>query len=113
METERKIYNILPNLATVILYLSSPTTCFGQGHAWFSEKSLMLIILQVKKKKKERIARMILEEYAQKDNQANLDTKKEKEKKEIMRTFHNTRIAYTVITIINITLATEYTSIKQ
>ena len=66
-----------------------------------------------KEKKKERIARMILEEYAQKDNQANLDTKKEKEKKEIMRTFHNTRIAYTVITIINITLATEYTSIKQ
>ena len=55
---------------------------------------------------------MILEEYAQKDNQTNLDTKKEK-KKEIMRTFHNTRIAYTVITIINITLATEYTSIKQ
>ena len=53
---------------------------------------------------------MILEEYAHKDNQINLDTKKEKE---IMRTFHNTRIAYTVITIINITRATEYTSIKQ
>ena len=53
---------------------------------------------------------MILEEYAHKDNQTNLDTKKEKE---IMRAFHNTRIAYTVITIINITLATEYTSIKQ
>lgn len=56
---------------------------------------------------------MILEEYAHKDNQTNLDTKKKEKERKEMRTFHNTRIAYTVITIINITLATEYTSIKQ
>lgn len=37
----------------------------------------------------------------------------QKKKKKEMRTFHNTRTAYTVITIINITLAIEYTSIKQ